>query len=189
MEIDRNVLLLEFGVQDSLIRERFSMEHEDWQKIQTFIFEEMERILKLKMVGKEIDALSHGRGENQNLQNKMLLKSEFIRKISNHPVHIKDKDRNVSPSAFIPFCDFGGKMEIVGAYIDHFDYPVCTIFKDKIFNDQLCYEVDLNSYKKHFSYETLKKGFTILVDENRDRFFSWIHKEKNRNDGGIKFFC
>ena len=62
MEIDRNVLLLEFGVQDSLIRDRFSMEHKDWQKIQTFIFEEMERILKLKMVGKEIDALSHGRG-------------------------------------------------------------------------------------------------------------------------------
>ena len=35
-------------------------------------------------------------------------------KITNHPVHIKLKNNQQSPSAFIPFCEFGGTMSAVG---------------------------------------------------------------------------
>ena len=49
------------------------------------------------------------------------------------------------PSAFIPFCDFGGNMKATGVKIDNLEFLVCNSFQDKILNDQLCYEVDLNS--------------------------------------------
>ena len=64
----------------------------------------------------------------------------------------------------------------MGDDIDQFDVPVCNSFKAKILNDQLCYEVDLNDHKEFFSNENLKKGLKFLVDENRDRFFSWSNR-------------
>ena len=105
----------------------------------------------------------------------VLQESEYIHRISNHPVHIQDKD-GLSPSSFIPICEFGGEMKIMGDDIDEFDVPVCNSFKAKILNDQLCYEVDLNDYKDFFTNENLKKGLKFLVDENRDRFFSWSNR-------------
>ena len=47
-------------------------------------------------------------------------------------------------------------MSTVGVKLDQFDDPVCNSFHAKILNDQLCYEVDLNSFSnksniaKHF---------------------------------------
>ena len=55
----------------------------------------------------------------------------------NHPVHIITKDKQMSPSALIPFCEFGGDMSKVGVMIDHFEIPVCNSFESKIMNDQL----------------------------------------------------
>merc|ERR1712155_53286 len=73
-------------------------------------------------------------------------KSESEYLIINHPVHIVTKDHQMSPSAFIPFCDFGGNMSAMGVKIDQFDHRVCNSFKAKILYDQLCYEVDLNTF-------------------------------------------
>ena len=74
------------------------------------------------------------------------------------------------PSAFIPFCDFGGNMSAMGVMIDQFDVPVCNSFQAKILNDQLCYKVDLNkfSYKNNLKNE-LNLGFNFLMDYNEDR--------------------
>ena len=41
--------------------------------------------------------------------------------MSNHPVHIIDEDEELSPTALIPFCTFGGNMSVMGAKIDQFD--------------------------------------------------------------------
>ena len=38
-------------------------------------------------------------------------------------------------------------MSVMGIKIDHFDIPVCTSFKDKIVENQLCYTVDPNKYR------------------------------------------
>ena len=62
----------------------------------------------------------------------------------NHPVHIVKSDGSVSPSAFIPFCDFGGNMTVVGRKIDQFPIPVCDKFKKTTLYDQVCYSIDLN---------------------------------------------
>ena len=90
--------------------------------------------------------------------------------IINHPVHIVGKDGVTSPSALIPFCDFGGNMSAMGVKIDDFDVPVCNSFQAKILNDQICYEVDLNSFSDKDNIERyLKFGFIFLLDYNEDR--------------------
>ena len=99
--------------------------------------------------------------------------SETIYKITNHPVHILDKDGEYSPSAFIPFCEFQGNMSVMGVKIDQFDVPVCNSFQEKILNDQLCYEVDLQNLKQENYDKDLKLGLAFLMDYNEDRNLSF----------------
>ena len=89
------------------------------------------------------------------------------------------------PSAFIPFCDFGGNMSAMGMMVDQFNVPICTSFEAKIRNDELCYEVDLNKFtiKENIENE-LKLGFVFLMDYNEDRqltFHKHLMKEENKN--------
>ena len=90
--------------------------------------------------------------------------------IINHPVHIVTKNKRISPSAFIPFCDFGGNMSAMGVQTDIFSDPVCNSFQAKILNNQLCYEVDLNMFVEKDNIDRyLKVGFNFLMDYNEDR--------------------
>ena len=94
----------------------------------------------------------------------------LLHELSNHPVHIMKDKRNVSSSSFIPYCYFGVESNQFGLEIDGFEFPVCNIFKVKVLNDQLCYEVDINEIiKKDTSEKDLKAGLTLLVDYNEDR--------------------
>ena len=87
--------------------------------------------------------------------------------IINHPIHIVNQNKEASPSALVPFCEFGGNMFSVGVKIDQFDVPVCSSFQAKILNDQLCYEVDLRKFSDEKNiYEELKLGFNFLLDYN-----------------------
>ena len=87
-----------------------------------------------------------------------------------HPVHIIKKDKKFSPSAFIPFCEFGGNMDEVGKKIDQFDITVCNSFQATVINDQLCYEVDLHKFSNEENKENeLKLGFAFIMDYNEDR--------------------
>ena len=80
----------------------------------------------------------------------------------------------MSPSAFIPFCEFGGKMSNMAEKIGEFNIPVCTSFQDKIIYDQLCYEVDLNKLSdKANILNELKSGFIFVMDYNEDRQFKF----------------
>ena len=98
--------------------------------------------------------------------------------MANHPVHIMTKHNQMSPSAFIPFCDFGGNMSAMGVKIDQFEVSVCNSFQAKIMNDQLCYEVDLNRFSKKSKIKTeLKLGLILLMDYNEDRQVTFGQKE------------
>jgi len=89
--------------------------------------------------------------------------------VSNHPVHIVTSDKKLSPSALIPFCEFGGN-NAMGVKIEQFDDPVCNSFQAKIQNDQLCYEVDLNEYANKVNMKkAIKSGFRFILDYNEDR--------------------
>ena len=90
--------------------------------------------------------------------------------VKNHPVHIFDENRSLSPTAFIPFCSFGGDMKIVGTTSEQFDVPVCSSFKPKIRNNQLCYQIDLEGFKDSNSIEKqLKEGLVLILDYNEER--------------------
>ena len=88
----------------------------------------------------------------------------------NHPVHIIDSKRKINPSSFIPFCEIGGNMSVMGSKVENFDVPVCNSFQATMLNDQLCYEVDPNEFITFQNIENdLKTGLVLLIDYNEDR--------------------
>ena len=100
-----------------------------------------------------------------------------------HPVHIVDKNKKLSPSAFIPFCEFGGNISAMGEKIDQFDVPVCNSFEAKIIDDQLCYEVDLNRFSNMNNIEKeLNAGFAFIMDYNEDRHIEFKEFSENNTD-------
>ena len=100
---------------------------------------------------------------------------QLIQQISNHPVHLIDSEGNLSPTALIPFCEFGGSMSSLGVKIKEFDVPICTSFEPVIFKKQLCYQIDVNKYRKGIKKEA---GLALLVDFNEERHLS-LNDEKN----------
>ena len=92
----------------------------------------------------------------------------------------------MSPSALIPFCEFGGNMSVVGVKIDQFDVPVCNSFQARILRDQLCYEVDLNKFSdKRNIVGELKLGFNFIMDYNEDRQVSQNQEDKEPNESSL----
>ena len=109
---------------------------------------------------------------NSITNNSLNLNSEidFVKTVTNHPVHIVDLKGKISPSAFIPFCQFGlTEVSSIGLNIDQFSIPVCNIFRETILVDQLCYQADIKDYLLEPKSEDFKTGFTFLVDNNLDR--------------------
>ena len=88
----------------------------------------------------------------------------MLKELINHPVHISDRN---SISAFIPFCSFGLNVDLIGKKLSNFQVPVCSLFRKKIFSDQVCYEADLNQFKNKIEWKrALKKGFSFIIDTN-----------------------
>ena len=107
--------------------------------------------------------------------------------VSNHPVHILSEDGKISPSSFIPFCEFGGDMSQVGKKIKQFESHVCNCFKAKILNDQLCYEVDLNRYSNRKNVKAeLKLGFAFLLDYNFEKQGIKTQQIEDEEEGLVK---
>ena len=104
-----------------------------------------------------------------------------------HPVHFQSNNKTF-PSAFIPYCEFGGNMSRMGLQLeDPSHVPLCNIFQAKILNDQLCYEVDLNTFSDKNNIEKeLKIGFNFLMDYNEDRQVTINHNVSNKNIGLAK---
>ena len=119
-----------------------------------------------------------------SLKLKFYIFLDFDSSIIKHPVHIISKDKNLSPSAFIPFCDFGGNISAMGVKIDQFDVPVCNSFQATILNDQLCYEVDLDRFSdKNNVKNELEIGFNFLMDYNEDRQVTFEQNLKKKKLG------
>ena len=95
-------------------------------------------------------------------------------------MHIIDKNGFLSPTAFIPFCSFGGDMNIMGRRSEQYDVPVCNSFQSKIRNNQLCYQIDLEDYKDTNNIEKqLKEGLVLVVDYNEERQMHQLMENKN----------
>ena len=110
----------------------------------------------------------------------LFLDSKKLKRITNHPVHIVDENGELSPTALVPFCEFGGNLSIMGVKIKQFGFPVCNSFKAKIVNDQLCYEVDPNDYAKSLNDKSVLE-LTLLVNYNEDRHTQSLEKKKKED--------
>ena len=70
-------------------------------------------------------------------------------------------------------------MDAMGTKAEGFNYSVCNSFKEKILNDQLCYEVDLEKFKDRKNINNqLKKGLILILDYNEDRQTSFDSRKK-----------
>ena len=99
---------------------------------------------------------------------------------TNHPVHIVGENGTLSPTALIPFCEFGGNFSVMGAKIDQFDVPVCKSFRPKIVRDQLCYTVDPNKYKDKIDLKG-ELSLALYIHYNEDRQMEDIdHTEEHK---------
>ena len=90
-------------------------------------------------------------------------------------MHILNSEGNFSPSAFIPFCVFGNNINNLGQQINDFEVPVCNIFVAKNWNDQVCYELNLNPLKAEDDIDIdhqLKDGILLILDFNEERQFN-----------------
>ena len=75
------------------------------------------------------------------------------------------------------YIEIGGNMRDVSFTLNqlHFKhFPVCNIFKPKIYKNQVCYEVDINLYGDSTSRFT--RGLIFLMDYNVDRQFVNIQR-------------
>ena len=58
-------------------------------------------------------------------------------------------------------------MDLIGEKLSHFQVPVCSLFRKKIFSGQVCYEADLNQFKNKIDWKrALKIGFSFIIDTN-----------------------
>ena len=111
---------------------------------------------------------------------------DILQSVSNHPVHLYDEGGKLSPSAFIPFCDFGGRMSVLGESMEPYDLPVCKSFQAKIWKDQLCYEVHLDKYKNKDNIDKdLELGLVFLLDYNEDRQVKLEEHNENKENPGL----
>ena len=100
-------------------------------------------------------------------------------------MHIIDEKRKFSPTAFIPFCSFGGDMTNMGTTSEQYDVPVCSSFKPKIRKNQLCYQIDLDDLKDTNNIDKqLKEGLVLVMDYNEERQLPQFVESKNAEKMG-----
>ena len=69
----------------------------------------------------------------------------------------------------------------MGTKIEQLEVPVCSSFRPKIVQDQLCYTLDPNQYKIYIkSGEEL--SISLLVDYNQERHFDKFNYMENESD-------
>ena len=104
----------------------------------------------------------------------------LLSKVSNHPVHMIDRNGSLSPSAFIPFCSFGGDFHAMGTQHSNFKLPVCNSFKATVKDDQICYQMDLDQYKNESDLvKQLQVGLVLYLDYNEDKQLTVARNEGN----------
>ena len=98
-----------------------------------------------------------------------------------------DENKNLYPTSLIPFCAFGGNESAMGIKIPQVEVPVCNSFKAKIFNDQLCYTVDPNEYKKKLAKQD-DLSLELILNYNEDREV-WFSEKDDVHHIGKFLYC
>ena len=86
-----------------------------------------------------------------------------------HPAHILTDDDQFSLSSFIPFCQFGDDLAVLGRAAPQFRQPVCSAFKETVLEGQTCYMLDVNTYQARLDWRaSMQFGLGLLLDTNQE---------------------
>ena len=97
--------------------------------------------------------------------------------------------QSFSPSAFIPFCSFGGNMSVMGRSFNNFSSPICDKFKHTFLDGQLCYQVDVNDLRNKVDKKKMaSNGIVLLLDYNFERTVKLEEEERNENKGEARIY-
>ena len=60
-------------------------------------------------------------------------------------------------------------MEILGRKTSKFNVPVCSVFHEKIVGGEICYEANIDKYRKMVGLrEALQGGLSLVIDTNEE---------------------
>ena len=94
-----------------------------------------------------------------------ILDEETVARQITHPAHIN----NSSLSSFIPFCQFGDDLSVLGRTVPQFRQPVCSAFQETVLEGQVCYQLDVNTYRARLDWRASRQfGLGLLVDTNQE---------------------
>ena len=101
-----------------------------------------------------------------------------------------DRNGSLSPSAFIPFCSFGGDYHAMGTnYSNFLKIPVCNSFQARVRDKHICYEIDLEQYRMEHKHilKQLQEGLVLFLDYNEDKQLS-VKKGMKRNENEAQIY-
>ena len=84
------------------------------------------------------------------------------------PVHVTpDKDGDLPPFAFIPFCSYQGDSSMLGEERPELDsLAICNKFESTILEGQLCYSLDIAKLGEKTTKSGKTNGLFLLLDPN-----------------------
>ena len=72
-------------------------------------------------------------------------------------------------------------MIVTGRKIENFQVPTCKLFRETVIDGQVCYEADLNQFKKNTNWEdSLQGGFGLIIDTNAEYDVKNLLREKEK---------
>ena len=102
--------------------------------------------------------------------------------VSNHPVHILDKEGNLNPSSFIPFCSFGDNQFFNNQsdYNHELGMPVCDKFSPTMLDGRLCYRLNMTAFGQDIITQSGRgTGINFIMDYNTERMEQDIEQEQH----------
>ena len=97
--------------------------------------------------------------------------NERVARQVNHPPHIltEASQSTLSSSSFIPFCQFGDSLSVLGQAAPQFRHPVCSAFSEGVLEGQVCYSLDLNTLRPELEWrDSMQFGLGLLLDTNTE---------------------
>ena len=90
------------------------------------------------------------------------------RELSLHPIHLKeDTNRNLPPSALVPFCFYQGNYHQLGEERQEpHNLTICDKFESTILESQLCYSLDVTKFERKATKLGKRSGLFLLLDPN-----------------------
>ena len=77
-------------------------------------------------------------------------------------------------------------MDVVGTKIPNFDQPVCSVFKPKLLNGELCYQFDYEDIKDKAKVAVgALYGLTFVMDYNMDRMMEPISTKSETSNKNL----